>query len=188
MTENRIIALVVGPSGSGKTTVCSELEKRYGLKQVHSYTTRPRRPGETEGHVFIAEDEMPDKSEMCAYTYYNGYHYFATHQQVDEADLYVIDPAGVKTFKEWYRGKRIPKVVRIYAPMVDCISRMIQRGDTEDQVIDRVRVDNQEFAGLDADVIVVNVDLETCVDEVYNYLCEQEGKLQSDEEGTDADI
>lgn len=177
MAENKIIALVVGPSGCGKTTVCEKLGEKYGLKQVHSYTTRPRRPSETAGHIFIDESEMPDKAEMCAYTYYNGNHYFATHKQVDEADLYVIDPAGVKAFNKWYRGKRIPKVISIYTPTVDRMVRMLKRGDTPEQVQARIMTDDREFAGLEADVTIANLDLDVCVDEVYNYLCEQEGKL-----------
>lgn len=177
MANNKIIALVVGESGSGKTTVCQKLTEKYGLKQVNSYTTRPRRPGETDGHIFIAESEMPDRSEMCAYTYYNGNHYFATHKQVDAADLYVVDPAGIDFFFEHYKGERVPKVIRLTAPAMTRMYRMIKRGDTDAQVMDRVRFDANAFTDVKADVLIENADLDTCVDEVFNYLCEQEGKL-----------
>lgn len=177
MKQNHIIALIVGESGSGKTTICDELSKRYGLKQVESYTTRPRRDGETCGHIFISENEMPDKSEMCAYTLYNGNHYFATHQQIDDADLYVIDPAGVEYFKKHYRGRKIPKVVYLYAPVVERLKRMAARGDTEQNVIRRHELDKRAFANVQSDVQIENADLDECVAELYYYLCEQEGKL-----------
>ena len=173
----KIIALVVGESGTGKTIVCEKLGEKYGLRQVHSYTTRPRRPGETAGHIFIDESEMPDKAEMCAYTYYNGYHYFATSKQVDEADLYVIDPDGIDYFLKHYTGSRIPKVVRLTVPALTHMFRMIRRGDTDAQIMERVRLDTTAFANIKGDVVIENTDLDTCVDEVYNYLCEQEGEL-----------
>ena len=43
MRENKYIILIVGKSGSGKSTICDRLEQEYGLNQVKSYTTRPRR-------------------------------------------------------------------------------------------------------------------------------------------------
>lgn len=43
----RPLLCVLGASGSGKSTLCAELEKRFGLKSIPSYTTRqPRFEGE----------------------------------------------------------------------------------------------------------------------------------------------
>ena len=40
------IFLIVGCSGSGKTTITEQLEQKYGLKSIQSYTTRkPRYEG-----------------------------------------------------------------------------------------------------------------------------------------------
>ena len=179
--RNRIIILVVGESGTGKTTVCEKLCERYGLKQVVSYTTRPRRTPDEVGHIFITEADMPDKAEMCAYTNYNGNHYFATHKQVDEADLYVVDPAGIDYFMEHYTGKRVPKVVRLTAHVFTRIWRMLARGDTDEQILNRVRFDAKAFANVKADVVIENMDINACVKEVFNYLCEENWKLMSDE-------
>lgn len=178
---NQIIALIVGESGSGKTTVCERLGQKYGLKQISSYTTRPPRSDDEVGHRFISPHQMPPKSEMCAYTMYHGHHYFATHQQVDEADLYVIDPVGIQFFKEHYRGDKIPKVIKIEVPVVERLKRMAARGDKAFEVMKRNELDKRVFADVTADAVFENLDLETCVDEIYNYLCEQEGKLMSDE-------
>ena len=50
------IFLIVGCSGSGKTTITEQLEQKYGLKAIQSYTTRqPRYDGET-GHIFVSDE------------------------------------------------------------------------------------------------------------------------------------
>ena len=60
--KDKYIVLIVGESGSGKSTICDELTKRYGLKQVESYTTRPRRSEDEDGHTFVSDEEF-DKLE-----------------------------------------------------------------------------------------------------------------------------
>ena len=102
--------LIVGPSGSGKTSVCLSLEK-YGLSQIYSYTTRkPRGPGE-KGHVFVDDYnewiENNPEDTIVGYTVFAGNHYWATSKQVQENDLYVIDPAGVDFFNRRYCGDRL---------------------------------------------------------------------------------
>ena len=37
------IFLIIGASGSGKTTITEQLEQRYGLTSIQSYTTRAAR-------------------------------------------------------------------------------------------------------------------------------------------------
>lgn len=176
-----VVGLIVASSGTGKTSVCQRLSEKYGLRQVWSYTTRPPRSDTEIGHYFIDEKDMPDQSEMCAYTYYNGNHYFATHAQVDEADLYVIDPAGVEYFMRHYRGHKTPKIIKLYVPVMERMKRMAARGDTEYDIMRRIECDKQMFRHVPYDVKFENDDLETCADEIYNYLCEQDGKLMNDE-------
>ena len=53
-----IFFIIVGESGSGKTTIVNELEKRYGLTSVQSYTTRPKRYPDETGHTFVSEQEF----------------------------------------------------------------------------------------------------------------------------------
>jgi len=95
--KDKIVCLV-GPSGSGKTAVSYELEK-VGYNVIHSYTTRPPREENEWGHIFV--DEMPPGPKI-AYTYINGYHYWATPEQYKGkgTSIYVIDPPGVEYLKQ----------------------------------------------------------------------------------------
>ena len=87
--------MIVGRSGCGKDTLAYCLTKNHGLKQLISTTTRPPRyTGET-AHVFVSEEEANLMTERVAETVINGYQYFATKQQLDESDIYVIDPKGL---------------------------------------------------------------------------------------------
>lgn len=88
--------LILGRTASGKDTVANNLEKYYGLKRVVSYTDRPQREGEPDdSHTFVTTEEIEKLiPDMVAMTKINGYTYGATYQQVEDADIYVIDPDG----------------------------------------------------------------------------------------------
>lgn len=87
--------LIIGRSGSGKSTLANYLTEKYGLKQLESYATRPMRVKNEKGHRFITPEEAKNFTDRVAETVINGYEYFATRQQVDECDVYVIDPKGL---------------------------------------------------------------------------------------------
>lgn len=149
---SNFLILLVGPSGSGKTTIANILSKNYGLRSIESYTTRPARYiGET-GHVFITDqafhDMYPDGRDdpnIVAYTYFDGYHYFATKEQVENSEVYVIDPAGVKTLQKRYRGKKVLVPIWLDVDPETCKVRMLARGDSEEKVDERLWHDQVAF-------------------------------------------
>ena len=147
--KDKYIVLIVGESGSGKSTICDELTKRYGLKQVKSYTTRPRRSDNESGHIFVSDEEFDRLENMCAFTLFNGHKYCATSKQVDNADLYVIDPKGVKYFMNHYNGKKIPMVIYIDVDKKTRRKRMMKRGDGQDKVDKRIKHDEESFGNVD---------------------------------------
>lgn len=144
--KDKYIVLVVGESGSGKSTICNLLTTRYGLKQVESYTTRPMRYEGESGHIFVDDAEFNALDNMCAYTMFDGYKYGATQEQVDNADLYVIDLDGVDYFMAYYKGRKIPMVVYIKTPIYTRVERMLKRGDAESKIIERLSYDYVHFA------------------------------------------
>ena len=147
--KDKYIVLIVGESGSGKSTICDELTKRYGLKQVESYTTRPRRSEDEDGHTFISDEEFKELEGICAYTYFDRHHYCATREQIDNSDLYIIDPYGVKYFMETYNGRKIRMVVYIHADKRIRRKRMAKRGDKEYKIRQRIINDESAFANVD---------------------------------------
>lgn len=147
------IYLIVAPSGAGKTTIANILEKQYGLKSIQSYTTRPPRyEGET-GHIFVTDKEFNDLKNIVAYTEFAGYRYCATAQQVDENDLYVIDPKGVEYFKNYYTGSKNIKVIFINSGVSVRYERMVARAKADgvshleavDSALKRISNDAHEF-------------------------------------------
>ena len=160
---------MVGASGSGKTTVAEELKKQGGYKVVESYTTRPQRHPNETGHIFVTEKEYEEmKDDMCAFTVFDGSKYWATNKQVDESDIYIIDPAGVEYFKKAYKGKKEPIVVYLKAGKKTRKQRMLERGDSRKAVQKRLQHDKKAFADVDANHIInADVHIDDVVTSVY---------------------
>lgn len=165
---NKYIYLLVGASGSGKTTVTSILEDKYGWKSVASYTTRqPRETGE-RGHTFVTKEEFDALEGICAYTFYHGYDYGATNQQVEESDIYVIDADGVDYFVQHYTGSRIPIVVMLKVSDGDQMYNMMKRGETYEFVLDRQQNDKEAFANLEKRLQFTGLEYMTCHSDEMN--------------------
>lgn len=167
------VILLVGGSASGKDSVAHRLVKR-GYKQLLSYATRPKRAGEEDTHIFITDDEVNQyKDDMIAYTKIGTYEYFATRQQLEEADLYVIDPVGVKYLKQIVKDI---KFVTIHINLPDEIrfQRAINRGDSKGDVIKRFIDEAYRFAEFitngEYDYSITNYDLDKTVDIIQNII------------------
>ena len=101
--------LIVGRTSTGKDSLKDILIKTYGWKFVISTTNRPKRSETEDTHVFLTTEEVNNIpiEDKVAITNINGYEYFATRQQVEEADGYIIDPNGVYMLlrnmpEEWF--------------------------------------------------------------------------------------
>jgi len=96
MGETSTKTIIIGRTASGKDTLREACE-RHGMSFVKSYTTRPRRPGEDGTHEFVTMDEARELMShgTLAETWIAGNAYFATVEQLMEADGYIVDPAGL---------------------------------------------------------------------------------------------
>lgn len=189
---SKYIFLIVGCSGSGKTTITEQLEQRYGLKSIQSYTTRPKRYGNETGHTFVSDEEFDKLTDMVAYTEFDSKRYCATAEQVENNDLYVIDPKGIDFFMKSYKGNKIPKVIFISSDLTTRYERMVKRAEVKgsiyteavDIALDRIKNDVNEFYDYihnraSIDYIVnnnQNDNLNNVVNKIYEYIrsCESE--------------
>ena len=151
---NKPLFLFVGKSASGKTTIANMLENE-GYKQIASYTTRPPRfEGET-GHTFISEEEFDNLKNIMAYTNYNNYRYCTTLEQINDADIYVVDPDGVYTLLDNYSTlRRQVYIIYFDASVYSRINRMLMRDDSDTQIVGRLLTD--EATNWMKDLIEIN--------------------------------
>lgn len=165
------IFLIVGPSGSGKSTICDRLVNLHvRLSQIQSYTTRPPRYIGEEGHIFVTDEEFDKLTDLVGYTEFDGHRYAATSAQVEENDIYVIDPAGVKYFRENYHGGKRVYVVGIWATEAARKKRMFLRGDPEDAIARRLKGDRAVFNTDVCDAVFYNKNLQETLDDVTRYI------------------
>lgn len=189
---SKFIFLIIGCSGSGKTTITEQLEKRYGIKSIQSYTTRPPRYDGETGHTFVSNEKFDELTDRVGYTEFAGNRYCATSEQVEDNDLYVIDPKGVDFFMNAYKGSKKPEIIFIDSDLTTRYDRMVKRaeekGDTfltaVDKALGRIKTDVVEFYDYTHNKAHVdftvsnnqNNNLIQVVDRIYDYICDCEGR------------
>lgn len=142
------IILLVGESCSGKDTIAKMLEKD-GFRTLKSYTTRPRRKNEGDTHIFISPQDVA-KYTPVAYTKIGNYEYFATKEQIEKSDVYIIDPDGVKFLESNMKNLK-PIIFYINVGEEERLRRAKERGDTAEQIIKRFAAEKEQFAEFKAD-------------------------------------
>lgn len=172
MTEPLII-IVSGPGGAGKGTIVDALVARDPrLWLSRSWTTRRRREGESEdAYVFVERGEFErriDDGGFLEWTEFLGNLYGSPLPPLDgECDIVLeIELHGAEQVKS-----RHPEAILVFvAPPTreEQRRRLEARGDSPEHVVERLRkADEEERRGTrEADVVVVNDDLQRAVDEI----------------------
>ncbi|MBF8258327.1 MAG: guanylate kinase [Actinobacteria bacterium] len=176
--ERGDVFVISAPSGSGKTTICRLLvEKVEGLELSISYTTRPRKNGETEGkdYHFISDDKfdkMISLKEFLEYATVYGRRYGTSRDAVGKTvssgtDVVLeIDVQGGRKVKEALPGAVL---IGIFPPDWETLSRRLQeRGrDSREEMAARLEAAGKEMTELlTYDFLVVNDSLEKAVTQV----------------------
>ena len=139
--------LLCGRTGTGKSTIAKEMS-RYGYSQVVSYTTRPKRDSETESadHYFISPEEVNAyRDNIVAYTKIGEYEYFATKEELDKKDIYVIDPSGIENIKKIVGDEYDFVEVYLRTPKKELCERYTQRKQTKKEFEKRYMAENKQF-------------------------------------------
>lgn len=179
------IYLIVGESGSGKTTIVEQLEQKYGLKSIQSYTTRPKRFDSETGHIFVSDEKFDELTDLVAYTIFDSNRYCATSEQVENNDLYIIDPKGIEFFMKSYKGSKNHKIIYINSDIKTRYKRMVERDGCIRPAISRMTNDTKEFYKYrhhlaTPDYTIENnegTNLDFVVENIYNYICSCEKEV-----------
>ena len=160
------IFVVMGKTSSGKDTVYKRVLDSLALNQVVIYTTRPMRPGETNGveYFFATEEELCRLrnagkviEERCFHTVHGPWYYFTVNDgQIDlskHSYLMINTLAGFEMIREYYNKIGEDAVVPIYIE-ADAKERLIryinreslQKKPNYKEVCRRFLADEEDFA------------------------------------------
>ena len=136
--KEHTLLCVLGKTASGKDSLVEQLCKRTGLKQIISYTTRPRRTNEGNTHIFVDDndyEQMRQDGVIAAFTQIGQYKYWTTIDQLHDADVYIIDYEGLKTLRELNFDNI--RLVSVYINVPDSIR--------EDRALNKRKDDKAKF-------------------------------------------
>ncbi len=143
------IFVVMGKTSSGKDTVYKRVLDsltlnqgvREDVKTVVIYTTRPMRPGETNGveYFFATEEELKNLREQgkvieerCFHTVHGPWYYFTVNDgQIDlenHSYLMINTLAGFEMIRSYYQGGN-------YRTVSDAEGTAVKHGSMEDVVV-----------------------------------------------------
>ena len=124
---------------------------------------------------------------------FDNYDISITSEQVENNDLYIIDPKGVDFFMKSYKGNKTPKVIFISSDMTTRYERMKSRAeengseymDAVKSSLERITNDVVEFYDYIHGQTQIdytcknNADdkLEDVVDRIYKYICSCESEV-----------
>jgi len=181
MNRKGVLVVISGFSGAGKGTLMKKLIAKYGYALSISNTTRSPRPGEVDGkdYFFVTKQEFEEKIKQNGFIEYASYcnNYYGTPKAYVENELNAgrdvileIEAQGAAQVKKIYPESFL---VFIITPDVgSLVERLKGRGTESADVIDR-RLHRAEeevdfIAGYDS--IVINDDLDECVDKLHQII------------------
>lgn len=167
--------ILIGPSASGKTSIAKKLIQNYNFTKFVTNTTRAPRVGEVN-HVdyhFISVSEFLEKDSKGSFietTLYNGNYYGTSIEEVSNNKVLIVDIIGANKFYERLGDKAVFFFLTCNEEVIK--QRMLERGDSENDIIARINGDKVYFNPENMDHIdfYIQTDkttLDEVTDEVY---------------------
>ncbi|MBQ9983122.1 MAG: guanylate kinase [Lachnospiraceae bacterium] len=193
MNKRGVLIVISGFSGVGKGTVVKKLIEKYGYSLSISATTREPRAGEVDGKDYyfktVAEFEnLIDYNGFIEWAQYVE-NYYGTPRKFVEDELekgnnviLEIEVQGAMRVKEQY-----PNAVLIFlcAPDAHSLKERLEGRGTEDAkvIAKRLKRAYEETDDMPCyDYLVVNDDLDTCVDNVNAVIVAEGFKTSNNQE------
>lgn len=193
MNHKGVLVVVSGFSGVGKGTIMRRLVEKYpGYALSVSATTRAPREGETDGvdYFFRTREEFRKLIAGGGLMEYACYcdNYYGTprsyvEKQLDQGKnvLLEIEIQGALKIKAQY-----PDAILVFVmpPNGETLRQRLTGRGTETQEVIEARLERAkaEADGIDAyDYIIVNDELEGCVDRLHELVCCQRWRVENNE-------
>ena len=177
----QLLITVAGRNSAGKSIIAKKVAEALGLNVVKSYATRKPRPEELQkglencDHIFVSDEEYDKLENITAETEINGARYCTTQEILDNSDIYVIDPKGIKDLKERCGSRYKLLQFYIYADADKRAARFVARGESKAKFEAREQSENEQFndyeSNHDWDIIIYNNwDIDTAVKTMLGYV------------------
>lgn len=187
--QKGILTVLSGFSGAGKGTAMKRLMEKYDEYALSiSATTRKPREGEMDGREYFFKEteefeKMIAEEALIEYARYVNHYYGTPRSYVEEQlengkDVILeIEIQGALKVKE-----KFPDTLLIFItpPSAEELRRrLIGRGtETMEVIEERLARAKEEAEGIDCyDCLIVNDDLETCVDELHAVIQNEKKKV-----------
>ena len=181
-SKKGILVVVSGFSGAGKGTLMNRLISTYENYALSvSMTTRQPRPGEQNGREYffsdvesfeqkIQEGGLIEYASYCGNYYGTPKDYVVSQLELGKDVILEIEIQGALKIKDTFEDALL---LFVMPPSVDELyKRLIGRGtETEEVILKRLERAYEESEGIEKyDYIVINDDLDDCVQEMHQMI------------------
>ena len=191
MNHKGLLIVISGFSGAGKGTLMKKLMENFNQYALSiSMTTRAPREGEVDGreYFFATREQFEDKIKQGGFIEHAQYcgNYYGTPKDYVEEQLETgkdvileIEIQGAMKVKEQF-----PDAVLLFVmpPSIAVLhQRLVGRGtETEEVIVERLVRAEEEAVGIEGyDYIIINDDLDTCVNELHELLTKSHEEIQA---------